>query len=353
MPFMNRRFFISFRNAGGLAPVLAALLFFGAFSAPFHAARASTLRFEVPVRCDMRADCFIQQYFDHDPGPDYRDYACGRLAYDGHTGTDFRVRDLVQMRRGVAVLAAAAGRVRAVRDGMDDVDVNDIGLKALQGRYAGNSVVLTHPGGVETQYSHLRKGSVRVRPGDMVELGQELGLVGLSGRTEFPHLEFAVRVGGRNVDPFRGLSGGPECGPGDAPLWSEAALAALPYEPTRLLAAGFASRPPSVQEVARRKHDTTVFASRARALVYWVRVAGLLTGDVLQFSLTAPDGTVLARHEQLIEHSKAQFFQYVGKRRGDGPWPEGSYRGRFTLLRPSVTGLTPVLEQASTARVSH
>ncbi len=68
-------------------------------------------RLSLPVDCAMGTTCTIQNHFDHDPGPGYRDYACGVLSYDGEQGTDFRLPDLVAMAEGVAVLAAAPGRV--------------------------------------------------------------------------------------------------------------------------------------------------------------------------------------------------------------------------------------------------
>ncbi|WP_461208963.1 M23 family metallopeptidase [Desulfocurvus sp. DL9XJH121] len=301
-------------------------------------AGAQELTFETPIQCDTRRDCFLQQYFDHDPGPGYRDYACGALSYDGHKGTDFRLRDLRHMERGVPVLAAADGEVRAVRDGMDDVSVRATGGKGLEGRFAGNSVVLVHAGGVETQYSHLQKGSVRVRPGDRVRTGQVLGLVGLSGRTEFPHLEFAVRVDGRPVDPFRGLTGGPDCGPGDKPMWSPAALAALPYEPTRLLGAGMAERPPTKDELARGGFGAGTLAPDADALVFWVRIAGLRAGDEMDLEILGPDGGVQTRRTLTLDRSKAQVFRYVGLKRRGPAWPEGEYTGRFVLRRSGDPG---------------
>ena len=297
---------------------------------------------EVPIECDMARDCFIQQYFDHDPAPGYRDYACGTLSYDGHTGTDIRVGGLDRMERGVPVLAAADGTVRAVRDGMDDVSVREAGVDSLGKRFAGNSVAVVHEGGMETQYSHLKKGSVCVRPGQEVRAGQMLGLVGLSGRTEFPHLEFTVRMDGEAVDPFKGLGGGPMCGPGDAPLWSEAALRRMPYEPTRILGAGFASAKPTMEAASRGELDGTTLPAAAPALVFWVRLAGLARGDVLDMELVAPGGTSMTHKSLTLDRSKAQVFRFIGVRRGKLPWPRGQYQGRFVLRRAQGGAAEPV-----------
>ena len=153
-------------------------------------------RIGVPVDCAFGSVCSVQNYVDLDPGPGRLDPGCGRLSYDGHDGTDIRVADLVAMRDGVSVVAAAGGVVKATRDGMPDVSVRDIGPEAVAGREAGNGVVIDHGRGWETQYSHLRSGSVSVKPGDRVEAGTPLGMIGLSGQTEFPHLHFTVRKDG-------------------------------------------------------------------------------------------------------------------------------------------------------------
>ena len=47
--------------------------------------------------------------------------------------------------------------------------------------------------------------AMAVKLGDTVVAGQRLGLVGLSGMTEFPHLHFEVAKGGAVVDPFLGF----------------------------------------------------------------------------------------------------------------------------------------------------
>jgi hypothetical protein len=139
---------------------------------------------------------------DHDPGPTALDFTCSGLSYDTHTGTDFALPSLAAMRAGVAVLAAAPGQVTALRDGMPDTGLTPETAAQIEGRDCGNGVVIRHADGWETQYCHLMQGSVTVARGQIVETGTPLGLVGLSGNTEFPHVHIALRRNGQVVDPF-------------------------------------------------------------------------------------------------------------------------------------------------------
>ncbi|MCH8001578.1 MAG: M23 family metallopeptidase, partial [Proteobacteria bacterium] len=166
---------------------------------------------ELPVDCQIGAACVVQNYVDQDPGPGARDHTCGPLSYDGHKGTDIRVAGRPEMAAGVAVLAAAPGVVRALRDGEADRAASQAGPDA------GNAVVLDHGSGWESQYSHLRQGSVAVVTGQRVAAGTRLGLIGWSGRAEFPHVEFALRHRGRAIDPFTGAPAGGGCGREPAP----------------------------------------------------------------------------------------------------------------------------------------
>jgi hypothetical protein len=314
------------------------VLFFSALLAALAAglgdrARAGGIVLDLPIACDMGRECYIQNYTDRRPGPEYRDFTCGRLSYDGHEGTDFRVRDLPAMRRGVPVVAAADGEVRAVRDGMDDISINEIGGEAVEGREAGNAVAVVHPDGWETQYSHLRKGSVAVRPGQRVKAGDQLGLVGMSGRAEFPHFEFSVRHRGEPVDPFVGLTDKPGCGFTVAPLWSETAAQELAYVPSGPLSAGFTSVKPDAEEARKGGHRAESLSFMTPLMIFWADVFGVQPGDRAVMTLTAPDGEILARHEKLHQRHRAQQFTYIGKKRGTAPWPEGEYTGIFTLER--------------------
>ncbi len=91
---------------------------------------------------------------------------------------------------GAAVVAAAPGRVIAVRDGVPENIPRTLG-----GDVYGNYVLQDLGGGRTAMYAHLRNGSVRVRPGDRVARGRVLGQVGNTGMSFEPHLHFHVTDG--------------------------------------------------------------------------------------------------------------------------------------------------------------
>ncbi len=298
----------------------------------------------LPVDCDMGTVCTIHKYFDHDPGPGRLDYACGRLSLDGDTGADFRVPNYPVMREGVAVIAAADGVVRARRDGMADISVRKTGQAAVKDRFAGNAVVLTHADGWETQYSHLRKGSVRVEVGQRVMSGDVLGLIGLSGNTEFPHVEFTVRHNGQPVDPFvgerdsqPGAGNGPyQCTGERSPLWSEAAQAELDYSPTGVLSAGFAPEAANVEKARQGRYGQSLITRQSPAMVFWVDVFGAEQGDIQEFHLVGPDGAELVSGNTRLEKNNIAWFAFAGKKRPEAGWLVGPYRGVYRLERDGV-----------------
>ncbi|MEE1555994.1 MAG: M23 family metallopeptidase, partial [Alphaproteobacteria bacterium] len=112
-------------------------------------------------------------------------------------------------------------------------------------------------GGWQTQYCHLRQGSLRVQKDEKVKRGQALGTIGLSGKAEFPHLHLSVRCRGAVVDPFLGARVKAGCGVTGRPLWQPALLAELAYRPSGVLASGFGDQVPSLKQViaGRHRHD--------------------------------------------------------------------------------------------------
>jgi murein DD-endopeptidase MepM/ murein hydrolase activator NlpD len=67
----------------------------------------------------------------------------------------------------------------------------------------GNATVIDHGWGVYTAYMH--QSEIFVKPGEWVEPGQLIGLVGDTGRVTGPHLHWEVWAGGIQVDPMEWL----------------------------------------------------------------------------------------------------------------------------------------------------
>ncbi len=296
------------------------------------AERANALELTLPIACEIGEDCFVQQYVDLDAGPGTRDYRCGNATYDGHKGTDFRVRTLLDAARGVAVVASAAGRVKGIRDGEADILVKTKEQRAaIRNKECGNGVVIDHGEGWETQYCHLRRGSVSVKKGQKVRQGDELGLVGYSGDASFPHVHLSVRKDGKTVDPYLGLAGGAECKAGDAPLWSPQSLAAIGYSPSTLLGVGFSDDVKS-ENVEWGSTQEFVPRSDSLALLAWGWAINLQKGDQIETRLLGPQGEV-AQNVTTLDSRKAQLFRFIGKKRPRGGWPAGRYTASFKVLR--------------------
>lgn len=67
--------------------------------------------------------------------------------------------------------------------------------------FEGNCVVIDHGQGFLTLYFHLSE--FKVKEGETVKRGQEIGLSGGTGRATGPHLHVAVRWQGTYLDPAR------------------------------------------------------------------------------------------------------------------------------------------------------
>ena len=99
-------------------------------------------------------------------------------------------------------LASSHGGVDFAGQPGDTVRAANRGVVALVDNFflAGNVVYLDHGGGVVTGYFHLTQALVAV--GDTVERGQQIGLVGATGRVTGPHLHWSARYGEHTVDPM-------------------------------------------------------------------------------------------------------------------------------------------------------
>lgn len=282
---------------------------------------AGEIRLGLPVDCTPGQDCYVQHFVDRDPGPGVQDFTCGSLSYDGHKGTDIALPHLRAMQTGVDVLASADGVVAGVRDGMVDQIYSAQHSAYVQGRDCGNGVLVRHPDGWETQYCHLRQGSLRVESGDRVAKGTVLGQIGLSGRTQFPHLHLSVRHNGQVIDPYR--PDAEACGETGETLW----LDPPEFTPGGLVYAGFTDGAiPDFSAVKAGTAGRTALPGTAPALTMFALVYGGQTGDEITLRITGPEGEVL-EHHAVTDRSQILFFRSAGKRLRGQSWPSGIYTG--------------------------
>ncbi|WP_028136662.1 M23 family metallopeptidase [Bradyrhizobium japonicum] len=101
-----------------------------------------------------------------------------------HTGLDFR--------------AASGDPVRVTANGK-------VVSAGWSGGY-GRMVEVDHGNGLSTRYGHLSEINVKV--GEIVKIGQVVGLVGSTGRSTGPHLHYETRIEGEAVDPQKFLRAG-------------------------------------------------------------------------------------------------------------------------------------------------
>ena len=100
------------------------------------------------------------------------------VLYEFHTGID------IASTLGTPIVATAPGEVIATEwtDGY------------------GYIVIIDHGYGYESWYAHLSE--FRVRPGQIVERGQLIGLMGKTGSTTGSHLHFEIRLNGVPINPY-------------------------------------------------------------------------------------------------------------------------------------------------------
>lgn len=310
-----------------------------ALTVTLPAAADEPFQLGLPIACLPGKDCWIVHYLDVDPGPGAEDYACGRLTYEGHKGVDFAIRDAKAMQTGVPVLAAQAGVVKAIRDGVIDREATAENLASVESKECGNGIIIDHGDGWTSQYCHLRQNSLQVRPGAQVAAGQRLGLVGLSGQTEFPHLHFTVRRQNELVDPFTGIKNPTACGDSSRkPLWKAEIQPLLIYRPVAIYNLGFTDKKVTSKEIRAGQYQEASLSKQAPALVFWIDAFGIYPQDKLTLRIKQPDGGILVQHVEEMEKFYIRRFQFIGKNKSEEAWPPGIYRGEAIVVRQTATG---------------
>jgi murein DD-endopeptidase MepM/ murein hydrolase activator NlpD len=290
---------------------------------------------QLPMNCTLNQSCFIQQYVDVDETSGVRDFAGGSATYDGHKGTDIRLTTEKEMTDGVDVIASAPGRVLGVRDGVVDRAVRtDADREAVKKIECGNGVVVDHGDGWQTQYCHMKQGSIAVAKGQLVQAGDVLGQVGLSGQTQFAHVHISVRKAGKKIDPFK-LD---NCLPsGKCNLWAQDLQSDIAYQPTQIINIGFANGRVSLADIEAAGFAGFIPEPDTPALVGYVRAINLVKGDQIRLVLSGPNGGIVAKTYDPMPRNKAVQMYFAGRKKPTRGWPEGIYTVQAQVLRNGET----------------
>ncbi len=88
------------------------------------------------------------------------------------------------------IIAPADGEIEQI---VDDVEDNIVGDSNLNQNW-GNSIVIKHGYQLYSQISHIKKGTIKVKKGDLVKKGDSLAQCGNSGRSPEPHVHFQIQT---------------------------------------------------------------------------------------------------------------------------------------------------------------
>jgi murein DD-endopeptidase MepM/ murein hydrolase activator NlpD len=177
------------------------------------------------------------------------------LYYDGHNGWDY---------------ALNYENVRAATDGT----VALAGLDTINPCF-GQTVIINHPSGYSTRYSHL--SSIYVSPGQSVNRGQVIAVSGNTGCSTGPHLHFGVYITSSwtAVDPWG--------------WWGAAGADPWPSDPGNLWLTGYAQYP-----LPWAPTNVTAVAADRSAIVSWSAPSFDGGNPISIYQVNASPGTAVA-----------------------------------------------------------
>lgn len=119
------------------------------------------------------------------------------LPYQGAVSSNFGHREnpfggaAVETHKGLDIKGPMGAPVKSMAKGK-------VAFAGKKGGY-GNCIILKHGNGFETLYGHLSKIGVQV--GDKVDIAQQIGNIGSTGRSTGPHLHYEVHHDGQKINP--------------------------------------------------------------------------------------------------------------------------------------------------------
>ena len=297
-----------------------------------HPMNLYAFEISMPIDCKIGENCFIQNYVDMSEGKKRSDYKCGILSYDKHKGTDFAISTKDEFN----VLAAARGKVIGTRNNMQDINYKLREENKVKNIECGNGLLLKHEDGWETQYCHMKQGSISVKTGQVVNKGDVIGKVGLSGFTEFKHLHLSVRKDGKSIDPFSSEILESGCNDNNVNyknIWDSNTAKSLQYTKTSIVDFGINDTLPLSELNARNgDYNNIRFNNKTKVMLFWLDTILPKYGDIIKVKVTYPSGRI---RDLNVKNDKnyVRRFQYFGIKKTTPKWSQGTYKINYLIKR--------------------
>lgn len=125
---------------------------------------ATSLQLDLPVQGRLSSPYGLRRFFNEQPRKP-------------HSGID------IAAAKGTPINAPASGKVILTGDFF----------------FNGNSAFIDHGQGMITMYCHM--DSIKVKDGQLIKRGEQIGTIGMTGRVTGPHLHWSISMNDARIDP--------------------------------------------------------------------------------------------------------------------------------------------------------
>ena len=311
------------------------------------------LNLTFPVSCQINKNCWIVNYPDNDLTEKFKDYKNGEITYDGSLGTNIAVKTILDLKKGIPVLSAQDGKVLFTQNNIEDNwESKD---KLPNTPPYGNSVIIKHNNGWKTLYCHLKKGSIKVKVGDFTTGGTQIAEMGMSGSSDFPHLNFLVLHDKNFFDPFSGMKLRNEENEEKEekkgkiekykPFWNPAAKEKLTYKNILITNIGVSTESPSIEDIKKGKYENIEILNNVPSIFLWAYGFHFKKNDFLKISLKNPEQEKILDTIVKIKKDRMEHFIFLKKEKPEEmssketpapqeeAWIQGTYEVKIEFIR--------------------
>lgn len=250
-------------------------------------------KFLRPIGYTLNQDWAVATYADVDPRPGVAlDYNGGSVTTDGYVGISGRPYGFNRMDDGMPILAAADGVIMEIVDGNYD-------RNKAPNSDPGNYVRISHGNNWETKYEHLMRNSIPLQVGNSVKAGQVIGLLGSSGNSTAPNLQFTVTYRGCPVE----IAYNPATYQ-THPIPYAGTVPAFAFE------AGVSNYDPMADVLEHPSPLSSFSTSQATTIYFWATFYNASSTDNLNWKWYRPDGTLAYDNSFTPTFSNFAYYWY-------------------------------------------